>query len=236
MTTGVGSTSSSSASSLGAPRATSTTGTTTFDSQSFMRLLIAQIQHQDPLQPMDATQMTQQLTQLTSVERLVSIDQQIGSLSIATASVANAQAADLVGREIEADTSHLVLPDASAAEGTFELSGQAQSITVEIRDGQGNVVRTLSLPGAPAGPVPVHWDGHDTGGNRCASGAYTISVHAVDDQGHEVPASTRLRGVVDAVTYEHGFPELTVDGVHVVLGDVRSISAAPAPVPSATTP
>jgi len=226
-----------SATSLGAPAATSQTGAATFDPQSFMRLLIAQIQHQDPLQPMDSSQMTQQLTQMTSVERLVSIDGQLGNLSVATASVANAQAADLVGRSVEADTSHLLLSEGSPGEGSFELAAPAASETVEIRDAHGTVVRTLALGGAAAGAVPFTWDGHDEGGNRCAAGSYTISVHAADGSGNPVDATTRVSGVVSAVTYDHGYPELTVAGTHVVLGDVRSIAGAPAPTtPSTPTP
>lgn len=231
--TGTSSTTDRTATGLGAP--TSNTDASTFDAQSFMRLLIAQIQHQDPLQPMDASQMTQQLTQLTSVERLVSIDGQLGALSVATASVANAQAADLVGRDVQADTSHILLSDQSPGHGTFELPSAAAHSTVEIRDGRGTVVRTLSIEGSAAGAVPFTWDGHDNAGNRCASGSYAISVHASDADGNAIDATTRVHGVVTAVTYENGYPELTVGGAHVMLGDVRSIGAAPVTAP-ATTP
>jgi flagellar basal-body rod modification protein FlgD len=233
--TGTSSIDRTSATGLGGP--TSNTGAAAFDSQSFMRLLIAQIQHQDPLQPMDASQMTQQLTQLTSVERLVSIDGQLGALSVATASVANAQAADLVGRDVQADTSHILLSDGSPGEGTFELPTAATHSTVEIRDGHGTVVRTLSIDGSAAGAVPFTWDGHDEAGNRCASGSYTIAVHASDADGNAIDATTRVHGVVTAVTYDNGYPELTVGGAHVVLGDVRSIGPAPvAPSAPPTTP
>lgn len=222
-----------SATSLGSP--TAQTGTTTFDSQSFMRLLIAQIQHQDPLQPMDASQMTQQLTQLTSVERLVSIDGQLGSLSVATASVANAQAADLVGHTVTADTSHVLLSDGTPGTGSFELPSAATNASVEIRDARGNVVRTLDVGASPEGTVPFTWDGHDESGNRCAAGSYSIAVHASDADGNPIDATTRVSGVVSAITYEAGYPELTIAGAHVMLGDVRSVGPVPAPAPTDTT-
>lgn len=225
-----------SATSLGAPTASSPTGAATFDPQSFMRLLIAQIQHQDPLQPMDSTQMTQQLSQMTEVERLVSIDQQLGSLSVATASVANAQAADLVGRTVEADTSHLLLSDGSPAQGSFHLASAAAHETVEIRDARGNVVRTLTLDPKAAGEASFTWDGHDESGNRCAAGSYSISVHAVDDGGSPVTATTRVNGLVSAITYEHGYPELSVGGTNVMLGDVRSVGGTPAPTAPSAVP
>jgi len=228
------STSSTSATSLGAPTAApDAPGTTSFDPQSFMRLLIAQIQHQDPLQPMDATQMTQQLTQLTEVERLVSIDGQLGNLSVATASVANTQATDLVGRSVEADTSHVLLPDSAPGEGAFTLASPAANVTVQIRDDQGRVVRTLSLGSGEAGANAFEWDGHDDQGTRCAAGSYTISVAATDASNQPVDATTTVDGTVTEVTYQNGYPELSVGGAHVVLGDVRSVGPAPA---APTTP
>jgi len=226
------------ATSLGAPTAAPSTADasgTNFDPQSFMRLLIAQIQHQDPLSPMDSTQMTQQLSQMTSVERLVSIDSQLGSLSIATASVANAQAADLVGKDVGADTSRLYLSDGAAGQGSFELSAAAAHETVEIRDAQGNVVRTLSLDGAAAGAVPFSWDGHNDSGTRMPAGSYAVSVTATDASGNSVPVTTTVQGVVSAITYDNGYPELSIDGTHVMLGDVRSVADAAAPT-SSTTP
>ncbi len=227
--TGTGSaTDRTSATSLGSPTATGATGST-FDSQSFMRLLIAQIQHQDPLQPMDASQMTQQLTSLTQVERLVSIDSQLGSLSIATASVANAQATDLVGREVQADTSRILLNDGAGAQGTFVLPSGATTCSVDIRDAQGRVVRTIDLGAESAGAVHFDWDGHDAAGNRAEAGSYTISVHATDANGGPITAATRVHGVVGSITYENGYPELDIDGTHVMLGDVRSVGEPPAP-------
>lgn len=224
--------------SLGSP---TTEGTpSALDAQAFMRLLVAQIRHQDPLQPMDTTAMMGQLTQLAQVERLVAIDDHLSGLSVATASVANAQAADLVGRTVEADTSQIMLMDGTAGSGSFELEAAATSTRVEIRDAQGNVVRTLDLGAEHAGTVGFTWDGHDDAGNRMPAGRYRISVTATDGDGHPVEAHTRVRGPVSAVSYENGFPELQIGESSVVLGDVRSIEETPPPPPSApattTTP
>lgn len=217
---------------LGAP--TSQTTNTGLDGESFMRLLVAQIRHQDPLQPMDTTQMMSQLTQLTSVERLVAIDDRLGELSIATASVANAQATDLVGRTVEADTSQVMLTDVGSASGAFELDGPAATTRVEIRDDSGRVVRTLELGAEGPGPVTFEWDGDDDVGNRLPPGRYRLSVTAADEEGRPVDSSTRLRGEVDAISYENGFPELRIDDARVLLGDVRSVEETPTPPPTST--
>jgi flagellar basal-body rod modification protein FlgD len=218
---------------LGAP--TSQTTNTGLDGESFMRLLVAQIRHQDPLQPMDTTQMMSQLTQLTSVERLVAIDDRLGELSIATASVANAQATDLVGRTVEADTSQVLLNDVGSASGSFQLEGPAATTRVEIRDGNGRLVRTLELGAKPEGDVTFSWDGDDDVGNRLPAGRYRISVVAADEEGRPVDATTRLRGEVDAISYDNGYPELRIDAARVLLGDVRSVEETPTPTPTTST-
>lgn len=216
---------------LGAP--TSQSSQSGLDGESFLRLLVAQIRHQDPLQPMDTTQMMSQLTQLTSVERLVAIDDRLGELSVATASVANAQATDLVGRTVEADTSQVLLSDTGSATGTFELEGASASTRVEIRDGHGTLVRTVDVGAKAAGQVTFTWDGDDEVGNRMAAGRYRISVVATDAEGRPVDASTRLRGAVDAISYENGYPELRIDEARVLLGDVRSVEETPTPTAAA---
>src|SRR5689334_2043248 len=95
----------------GSPSATATTGQqgTQLDRDAFMRLLVAQIRNQDPANPMDTTQMMSQLSQLTSVEHLIGIEDQLTSLNIASTGMANAQVAGFVGQTVDADTSTLRL-------------------------------------------------------------------------------------------------------------------------------
>jgi len=217
---------------LGAPTTQSTR--TDLDPQSFMRLLITQIRHQDPLQPMDTQAMMTQLTQLTEVERLTAIDGRLQSLQIATGAVANTQAADLVGRTVEADTSHLDLGDLGPARGNFQLGGAAAHVTVTIRGANGQTVRTLELGPHAAGPFPFEWDGFDTNGTRAPSDRYSIQVAATDADGRPVTTETRVRGPVQSVRYDGGYPALEIGGTDVMMGDVRSVSAT-APTPTTTT-
>jgi flagellar basal-body rod modification protein FlgD len=211
-----------SAARLGAPDAAPSS--TSFDGQTFMRLLVAQIRNQDPLAPMDTTAMMGQLAQLAEVERLVAIDERLGSLTVATASMANAQATDLVGRTVEADTSHILLPAFGDASSQFELGGPAETVRVQVYDATGRVVRTMELGSQAPGAVSFAWDGRDDSGARLGSGRYRITIQALDGAQREVAAEPRLRGVVSAVSYENGFPELVIGGARVLLGDVRSVT------------
>ena len=218
----------SSSNALGGPASRSTPDALGPD--AFLRLLVTQIRNQDPMAPMDTDNMMTQLSQLTSVERLVAIDGRLETLGLATAGIANSQASDLVGRYVEADTSHVLLAEGSSLESGFELGAGAASATVEFRDASGHVVRTLSLGALAAGPARFTWDGRDETGATLPSGRYGVTVRAVDSDGAPVRVDLRTRGVVDAVRYEGGYPALSVAGTEVVMGDVRSIGAPPVPL------
>jgi len=197
---------------------------TDLDRDAFMRLLVTQIRNQDPMDPMDTQQMMSQLTELTSVEQLIGIEDRLGGLQVASASIANAQVADFVGKEVTADTSHLRLEDTGAVPGALTLEGRAEQVTVTIRDAEGRVVRTMELGPQFAGPVGYEWGGNDDGGQRVDPGRYRVEVEAVDADGTPVAVDTRLRGRVTGVSYEDGYPELILDGEHrVAVGDVREV-------------
>lgn len=202
---------------------------------AFLRLLVTQIRNQDPMEPMDTTQMMQQMTQLTEVERLVAIDGRLQSLQMGIAGISNSGAADLVGRTIRADTGNVLLDSVGSGSGAFELSGAATSVSVEIRDESGTLVRTLDLGPMGAGMRSFDWDGDDDLGNRADPGRYGIQVRAIDAEGNPVSTSTEIVGRVSAIRYENGFPLLEVNGVDVIMGDVRAVEDdEPAPAPTTT--
>lgn len=197
---------------------------TDLDRDAFMRLLVTQIRNQDPMDPMDTREMMSQLTELTSVEHLIGIEDRIGTLQIASASIANAQVADFVGKTVTADTTNLRVEDTGAVPGAFELDAAAERVTVTIRDAEGRPVRSLELGPHFAGGHGYEWDGMDEAGNRVAPGRYRMEIEAVSEGGHPVAAHARIRGRVTGVSYDDGYPELVLEGGHhVAMGDVRRI-------------
>ena len=202
---------------------------TDFDRDAFMQLLVTQIRNQDPMDPMDTRDMMAQLTQLTSVEHLIGIEQGVQTLGVASASIANAQVAGFVGKTVTADASSLRLEEAGSAAGAFELDGRASNVTVTIRDEEGRVVRTMELEGDRfAGTHRYEWDGMDDSGTRLPEGRYRVEVSATDGEGQPVGADTEVRGTVTGVSYEHGYPELILDGEHkILMGDVRRVDDGP---------
>lgn len=208
---------------LGDNRREAPTAETDLNRDAFMQLLVAQLQNQDPTDPLDTREMISQLTELTSVEHLVGIENQLASVQVANTAMANAQTASFVGQEVVADTSFLRLDDLGNAVAAYSLEAPAASVTLEVRNDRGDVVRTMDLGAAEDGAHTAVWDGENDAGQRLPAGTYTASVVATNTDGESVNAETRITGTVDGVSYDQGFPELVLGDRRVRMGDVREI-------------
>lgn len=215
---------------LGSPTAMNIAATKTegneLDRDAFLKLLVAQLKNQDPLNPTDSKEMITQLSQLTSVDHLQQIGARMQSLEIATMAMSNGQATEFVGRRIEANTSSLSLNDSQTALGSFNLAARADTVNVTIRNADGETIRTIDAGAMYPGQREVTWDGLDAAGNRMPAGRYSMSVDARTAAGAPVVVDTTITGAVSAVSYENGYPELIVGNARVLLGDVTSIASA----------
>jgi flagellar basal-body rod modification protein FlgD len=192
---------------------------------AFMKLLVAELKQQDPMDPMKAREMVGQLADLSTVEKLTGIDDKLTTLQNITAASSGISNAGLIGRRIEADTKNLSLAASGGSSGgVYTLNDNAASVTVKIRDGGGNLVRNLDLGSQNLGPQAIKWDGTTDQGARAPGGLYTFEITAKAASGQPVVASTKISGLVSSVTYENGTPEVVVGTSHVPLGDVTTIS------------
>ncbi len=193
--------------------------------QDFLKLLVTQLQHQDPMDPTDPAQFVSQLAEFTSLEQLVNIRDGLDMLSVAQASGTSAQLVSFVGREVELRDDHVTLDaEASPVDLRFTLDSKAADVEVVVKDGDGQVVRHIAAGAMGDGAQTVTFDGRDDNGNPLPAGDYTFEVVAKDGDGGAVGASTRSTGVVASVTFEDGYPELVLeDGRKVALGQVTAV-------------
>lgn len=149
------------------------------DQQSkFLTLLTTQLKNQDPLNPMDNAQMTSQLAQISTVDGIERLNATLASMMSSTSESQVLQMAALVGHGALVDGKNLPLTEDGAI-GGFDLASAADVVKIEIRDGNNNVVRTISLDGQEAGVKNFVWDGKNNDGVAAATGNYTFSVTAV---------------------------------------------------------
>lgn len=207
--------------------ATATSGTPALGRDAFLRLLVAQLRHQDPLSPQDPTAFVGQLAQLTQVEEASRSRQQLEQMTSGMLALANAGTTDLVGRTVTARADSVVLGVAGSSNVGFTLGENAAAVRITVRDATGAVVRTIDAGPRNAGSVGVEWDGLDDAGQRLPPGSYRASVEATDASGGAITAETEMRGRVTAIDFSRGYAELVLDGdVRVAAGDVLRVEDA----------
>jgi flagellar basal-body rod modification protein FlgD len=191
---------------------------------TFMKLLVAELKQQDPMDPMQARDMVAQLATLSSVQKLTAIDTKIGTLNDDSVHSASLQSANLIGRKVTANKSRLALTGIGLPSGGYQLPSAAEKVNVKVLDSTGNTVTSLDLGAQKPGARTFEWDGKNEGGTRLPNGTYTFQVTATDAKGVAVPATTQVSGVVSEVSYQNGAAEVLVDGARVSLADVTQIA------------
>jgi flagellar basal-body rod modification protein FlgD len=155
---------------------TSTKSNSTIDMSGFLTLLTAQMQNQDPFAPMDNSQMVAQMAQFSSLASQSEANELLGTIADATSTGRLSDAANWIGKSMLVE-SNIATPDGTGAyAGELTLGVSASSVSVDLVDGDGNVVRTLDLGAQQAGAVPFFWDGNDDEGNFIGGDALKVQV------------------------------------------------------------
>ncbi|MBI5509004.1 MAG: flagellar hook assembly protein FlgD [Deltaproteobacteria bacterium] len=219
----------------GAPSTAGIESTTSLGKDQFLKLLVAQLAHQDPLNPVDDKEFVSQLAQFSGLEQMVEMNQRLDLLGVSQTALANAQIADLIGKEV------LVRGDAisitrgeTVAPVELRMGAAAAGATIEITNDQGRVVRTLKTGALARGAASVPWDGCDDAGAPLPPGTYTIKATAKNAAGADVSVATEVRGLVTAVAFDNGYPELVVGSRRFRPADViQVLGGAALPLPPA---
>ncbi len=186
----------------------------------FLTLLTTQLKNQNPLDPLDTNQFTQQLVQFASVEQQLQTNDTLASLLKSTQAANATSALGFVGTEITADGATSRLTEAGAQwRLTAPRAGQA---AVTITNSAGSVVATDSVA-LQAGAQTYNWNGRTSTGLQAPAGDYTITVTGRDATGQGLAISTEMRGIVDSVDLTGDTPVLVIGTMRIPLGSVRSM-------------
>jgi len=203
-------------------------GSKALDKEAFLKLLVAQIANQDPLKPMEGTEFVTQLSQFAAVEQAIAQSTQLGNMSAQLGGIANNNATDLVGKEVTVRGKTMAFDGVTSSTSAVTIDAAATKMTAQIIDANGKTVRTLELGAHGAGAIPITWDGKDTSGAPAAKGTYTLRVSASAADGTAVASTQDVKGVVAKITFDKGYPELTLDnGATCPISDLVGVAAAP---------
>ncbi len=171
----------------------------TLDQADFLKLMTTQLQHQDPLKPMDNNQMVAQMAQLSTVQGINDLNGTVKGLQTSMSSDKILRGAAMVGRDVLVPSGKFTLETAGAAEGSV-VAPSAGQVTVDITDATGVKIKQVTVPATAAGEVAFQWDGTGPDGKRMPPGSYTITANHADSAGKQTKLRTYTQASVDSVT------------------------------------
>ncbi len=190
---------------------------------AFMKLLVTQMQHQDPLNPQSNEEFVAQLAQFTSLEQLMGVNDQLGNLYSATSAMNNASMTQLLGRTVVAYSESFEYSGSGDQELHYVSPTDVSSATITVKDSEGKVVAREELGGFDAGEGSWTWDGTNVHGNPVEEGTYTFEVSGKDAGGDDVVINSLLVGEVDQMSYVTGTPTPSVNGTTFSIGSILRV-------------
>ena len=187
---------------------------------TFLQLLTTQLKNQNPLDPLDTNQFTQQLVQFSSVEQQLKTNDYLSALVSSNGNSGNTNAVGYIGKTVTASGTRSELANGKAV-WNFSLKDTA-NVNVTIKNADGNVVYTEAGQ-LQAGAGQFTWDGKDTQGNTMAPGTYSITMQGTNAEGKMVNISTETTGAVTGVDFTGSEPVLMIGTARVNLSGVTSV-------------
>ena len=187
---------------------------------TFLQLLTTQLKNQNPLDPLDTNQFTQQLVQFAQVEQQMKSNDQLASLVSLEKSAQATTALAYVGATVVVDGSTAQLNNGTA-NWSFNVS-KPSNATITIKDSTGQTAYTGTFAVNP-GTQNFTWDGRGNNGQIWPNGNYTISAVASDASNQPVGISTEVQAVVDSVDLTQDPPQLSINGQNYTLDKIKRI-------------
>ena len=191
--------------------------------QTFLTLLTTQLKNQNPLEPLDSNQFTQQLVQFAGVEQQMKMNTQMESLINIEKTAQSTAAMSYLGSTATIDGSTSKLENGKVG-WTFN-SPKVSSAVITIKDAAGSTAYSGTFT-VSAGQQDFNWDGRGNNGTKWPDGKYTMSIAAKDASGQNVAITTEVSGTVDSVDLSTSPPTLSIGGQNYTTDKVKRVVRA----------
>ncbi len=190
--------------------------------EAFLKLLVAQLTNQDPLEPMDNQEFLGQLSQYSSLEQLMNLNDTLSLNNNLTMSVHNALMMNLIGKDVKVMGDTLHWSDDATSKVSYTLQ-EAGNVSVQILDESDQVIRILDEGLQASGEHILEWDGRDSLGNLVPPGDYQVQVMTGEGQDTATQLQTYIIGRVTGIQYIDGNPFPYIGDQAVNPADIISI-------------
>lgn len=205
----------------------SLTGNSELGQDQFLQLLVAQMENQDPINPMDGKEFASQLAEFNSVEQLIGVNDGLSELSqsqeVMRSELTNSMASSLTGKQARALSGNVQLQNNGSSNINYDLNNAASEVEIVIKDASGNEVRSETIDGAAAGENNWSWDGRSNDGVRVPEGQYEVEINATNGD-ESVEAHTFIEGTANKVRFTEEGVRVSIGGIEVPIGDIESVS------------
>ena len=195
---------------------------TKLSNDDFMKLLLVELQYQDPTEPMDTEKILTQTSQLATLESSDNTNNALEKLADSLGTSQQFSTIAAIGKTADLGSDSIVLDEGTNS--TFEIyfPNDVQQGSVEIKDSNGNIVKTLDVGTNPAGVYQFSWDGTDNGGSSVDSGIYHVS--ATYEDSNNVKQATRLGAYpIESVRFDNGQTLVKLGSSYVPLENVKEV-------------
>ncbi|MBV8923808.1 MAG: flagellar biosynthesis protein FlgD [Bradyrhizobium sp.] len=189
--------------------------------QTFLTLLTTQLQNQNPLDPLDTNQFTQQLVEFAGVQQQLQTNDSLSTLVSLQQSEQASQALQYVGKTAVVSGNTAALTNSSA---TWELNVPSNAtVNISIASSTGQTVYSGNFSANAGNNQPFTWNGQGSDGTQLPDGLYTLTATAKDSNGNNVAITTEVGGTVNSVDLTQSPPLLSINGQSYTLSQVKAI-------------
>jgi flagellar basal-body rod modification protein FlgD len=199
-------------------------GSQTLGKDDFLKLLVTQLQNQDPMNPTDSTEFVAQLAQFSSLEQLSNVNENLKVVQLFEQSINNAQAVNFVGKTVKASGSMFELGTGETHEIQYQLGEDADTVYVSIYNSSGEIVKKIEMDKMTAGKQSVVWDGKDENGNAAPAGTYSFSLQAKNKDGEIMESAAFIEEIITGVSYHSGNTYLLAKGIEIPYAAIIEVS------------
>ena len=206
-----------------APKTTTAAAAGSLNQNDFLKLMTAQMQNQDPFNPVDNTQMVAQMAQFSSLAGITEMSTTMKSIADKLNITSASDALSYVGKTVLTEGTTAYGRSSGGLAGSVELAGAASDVNVTISDANGVALKTIQLGAQAKGTVGYDWDGKDSTGADVGTGPFKVSI-AAQNAGASVAATSLVWAPVQSVSTTTGTAILTRPGIgEVPVSAVRQI-------------
>ncbi len=190
----------------------------------FMTLLVAQLQAQDPTNPMDAQDFSAQLAQFSTVEQMFNVNDNLAALQESQIALNNTSVLSLIGKTVNSTGNSFSYAEGASVDLKYNLPSDAEKVTISILNSSSQLVATIDQSDVKAGEGLFNWSGLDSNGDEVPAGDYSFNVFAENELGNSIAVETLSSGNVSEVIFDQGISYAVVNGVKIPTNQITQVS------------